>query len=104
MFPSVIYIGCLDMVAEVALTYRMIGITRAPMGKFILHFFNEFDKIVSKGPHDIGNCLTIEHAIRLTTDVPVVGMVLNILHSKIKIQSSKYYVEAKNNYVSQNHY
>ncbi len=28
---------------------------------------------MSKGPHDIGNCLTIEHAIRLITNVSVVG-------------------------------
>ena len=31
---------------------------------------NEFQDIVSKGDHDIGNCNLIEHAIRLTGDIP----------------------------------
>ena len=31
---------------------------------------NEFQDIVSKGNHDIGNCNLIEHAIRLTDDIP----------------------------------
>src|ERR1044071_3574760 len=31
---------------------------------------NEFQDIVSKGDHDIGNCNLIEHAIRLTDDIP----------------------------------
>ncbi len=39
----------------------------------VQQILNEFDKIVSKGSHDIRNCLTIKHVIRLTTDVPVVG-------------------------------
>ena len=32
--------------------------------------FNEFQDIVSKGNHDIGNCNLIEHAIKLTDDIP----------------------------------
>src|SRR6266511_6443874 len=36
----------------------------------ILH---EYDNIVSKGAHDIGNCTSVEHAIRLVSEVPVVG-------------------------------
>src|SRR6266498_1702275 len=35
----------------------------------ILH---EYDDIVSKGAHDIGNCTSIKHAIRLVSEVPVV--------------------------------
>ena len=35
----------------------------------ILH---EYDDIVSKGAHDIGNCTSVEHAIRLVSEVPVV--------------------------------
>ena len=33
----------------------------------------EFDDIVSQGVHDIENCQTIEHAIRLLDETPVVG-------------------------------
>ncbi len=32
----------------------------------------EFDDVVSRGTHDIGNCQTIEHAIRLMDETPVV--------------------------------
>ena len=38
----------------------------------VQQILDEFDEIVSKGPHDIENCLTIEHAIRLITNVLVV--------------------------------
>ena len=31
---------------------------------------NEFQDVVSKGDHDIGNCNLIEHAIRLIDDIP----------------------------------
>src|ERR1044071_434726 len=31
---------------------------------------NEFQDIVLKGDHDIGNCNLIEHAIRLTDNIP----------------------------------
>ena len=33
----------------------------------------EYDDIVSKGAHDIRNCTSVEHAIRLVSKVPVVG-------------------------------
>ncbi len=33
----------------------------------------EYDDVVSRGVHDIGNCRTIEHAIRLMDETPVVG-------------------------------
>ena len=35
----------------------------------ILH---EYDNIISKGSHDIGNYISVEHAIRLVSEVPVV--------------------------------
>jgi len=40
--------------------------------KEIQQILNEFDEIVSKEPYDIGNFLTIEHIIRLITEVSVV--------------------------------
>ena len=33
----------------------------------------EYDDVVSREAHDIGNCRTIEHAIRLIDETPVVG-------------------------------
>src|SRR6266496_2117886 len=33
----------------------------------------EYDDMVSRGAHDIGNCQTIEHAIKLMDETPVVG-------------------------------
>ncbi len=33
----------------------------------------EFDDVVSRGAHDIENCRTIEHAIRLMNETSVVG-------------------------------
>ena len=41
--------------------------------KEVQQILNEFDEIVSKRAHDIRNCQTIEHAIRLITDIPVIG-------------------------------
>ncbi len=38
----------------------------------VQQILNKFDEIVSKEPHDIGNYLTIEYAIRLITNGPVV--------------------------------
>jgi len=33
----------------------------------------EYDDVVSRGTHDIGNCRTIEHVIRLMDETSVVG-------------------------------
>ncbi len=33
----------------------------------------EYDDVVSRGVHDIENCQTIEHAIRLLNETSVVG-------------------------------
>src|SRR6266542_3670563 len=38
----------------------------------VQQIFHEYDDIVSKGAHDIGNCTSVEHAIRLISEVPVV--------------------------------
>src|SRR6266542_1212479 len=39
----------------------------------IQKIFEEYDDIISKGEHEIGNCTSVEHAIRLVSEVPVVG-------------------------------
>ncbi len=41
--------------------------------KEVQKILEEYDDIVSKGTHDIGNCTSVEHAIRLVSEVPVVG-------------------------------
>ncbi len=33
----------------------------------------EYDDVVSREAHDIGNCRTIEYAIRLLDETPIVG-------------------------------
>ncbi len=38
----------------------------------VQQILNKFDEIVSKGLYNIENCLTIEYAIRLITNIPVV--------------------------------
>src|SRR6266498_5706512 len=38
----------------------------------IQQILHEYDDIVSKGPHDIGNCTSVEHTIRLINEVPVI--------------------------------
>ncbi len=43
--------------------------------KKVQQILNEFVEIVSKGSHDIGNCLTIKHTIKLTTDILVAGKI-----------------------------
>jgi len=32
---------------------------------------NEYDDVVSKGSHDIGNCKLVKHDIRLTDERPI---------------------------------
>src|ERR1043165_5185445 len=38
--------------------------------KEVEELLREYQDIVSKGDHDIGNCDIVEHAIRLTDDIP----------------------------------
>jgi len=33
----------------------------------------KYDNVVSREAHDIGNCQTIEHTIRLLNEIPVMG-------------------------------
>ena len=40
------------------------------MEEEIEELLREYQDIVSKGDHDIGNCNIVEHAIRLTDDIP----------------------------------
>ena len=52
--------------------------------KEVQQILNEFDEIVSKGSHNIRNCLTIEHTIRLMMDVSVVGKMRYHIPKKYK--------------------
>src|SRR6266540_4376477 len=40
--------------------------------KEVQKILEEYDDIVSKGAHDIRNCTSVEHMIRLVSEVPVV--------------------------------
>src|SRR5688572_13956943 len=52
--------------------YNIIGdeAYRSEIDQAVKTIIEEFDDVVSKGPHDIGNCITIEHAIRLNNENP----------------------------------
>src|SRR6266542_5479567 len=41
--------------------------------KEVQKILHEYDDIVSKGAHNIGNCTSVEHVIRLISEIPVVG-------------------------------
>ncbi len=70
----------------------------------VQQILNKFDKIVSKGLHDIENCLIIKHIIRLITDVPVVGKIgyhipkeHKWIEDQIKIMLKNRVIEESNN-------
>ncbi len=41
----------------------------------VQQILNEFDNIMSKGVHNIGNCLTIKYIIRLIINILVIGKI-----------------------------
>src|SRR6266540_3646466 len=51
------------------LLYEITDIYPEDLQKILQEYYD----IVSKGAHDIGNCTSVEHAIRLVSEVPVVG-------------------------------
>ncbi len=53
--------------------FEIIGIERIKVEKTLKIILEEYDDVVSQGAHNIGNCQTIEYAIRLLDKIPVVG-------------------------------
>ncbi len=53
--------------------FEIIGTEGTEVEQALKIILEEFDDVVSRGAHDIGNCRTIEHAIRLMDETLVVG-------------------------------
>ncbi len=53
--------------------FEITGTEGTEVEQALKMIFEEFDDMVSWGAHDIGNCRTIEHAIRLMDETPVMG-------------------------------
>jgi len=53
--------------------FEITGIEGTKIEKALKVILEEYDDVVSREAHDIGNCRTIEHAIRLLDEIPVVG-------------------------------
>ncbi len=51
--------------------FEITGIKGIEVEKTLKIILKEYNDIVSQGVHDIGNCQTIEHAIRLLDETPV---------------------------------
>ena len=53
--------------------FEIMGTEGTEVEQALKMILEEFDDVVSRGAHDIGNCRTIEYAIRLMDETPVVG-------------------------------
>ncbi len=53
--------------------FEITGTEGTEVEQVLKIILEEFDDVVSRGAHDIRNCRTIEHAIRLMDETPVVG-------------------------------
>src|SRR6266540_3908956 len=53
--------------------FEITGTEGTAVEQTLKAILEEYDDVVSRGAHDIGNCQTIEHAIRLMDETPVVG-------------------------------
>jgi len=53
--------------------YELIGeeVMDTHVKEMLDEILNEYDDIVSKGPHDIGNCTQVKHDIRLNNERPI---------------------------------
>src|ERR1043166_5788395 len=56
------YLASLDLIQEEIITTFSQVIDE---GQLVAEILEEYADIISKGPHDIGNCTAVEHAIRL---------------------------------------
>ena len=53
--------------------FELTGIEGTEVEKALKIILDEYDDVVSREVHDIGNCWTIKHTIRLLDEIPVVG-------------------------------
>src|SRR6266536_4819566 len=53
--------------------YELIGeeVMDTHVKEMLDEILNEYDDVVSKGPHNIGNCTQVKHDIRLNDDKPI---------------------------------
>ncbi len=52
--------------------FEITGTEGTEVEQALKAILEEYDDVISQGAHDIGNCRTIEHAIRLMDEIPVV--------------------------------
>jgi len=62
-----------DKYNQEARLYELISkeVIDAHIKKMLNKILNEYDNIVSKGPHDIRNCKLVKHDIRLNDEKPI---------------------------------
>src|SRR6266498_2134358 len=62
-----------DKYNQKAKLYKLIGeeVMDTHVKEMLDEILNDYDDIVSKGPHDIGNCKLVKHNIRLTDERPI---------------------------------
>src|SRR6266498_652741 len=62
-----------DKYNQKAKLYELIGeeVMDTHVKEMLDEILNEYDDVVSKGPHDIGNCTQVKHDIRLNDDKPI---------------------------------
>ncbi len=62
-----------DKYNQKAKLYKLIGkeVMDTHVKEMLDKILNEYDDVVSKGPHDIGNCKLVKHDIRLNDERPI---------------------------------
>src|SRR6266542_2195958 len=62
-----------DKYNQEAKLYELIGeeVMDSHVKEMLDEILNEYDDVVSKGPHDIGNCTQVKHDIMLTDERPI---------------------------------
>ncbi len=62
-----------DKYNQEAKLYELIGeeVMDTHVKEMLDEILNEYDDVVSKGPHDIGNCTQVKHDIRLNDERPI---------------------------------
>ncbi len=62
-----------DKYSQEAKLYELIGeeVMDSHIKEMFDEILNEYDDVVSKGPHDIGNCKLVKHDIRLNDKRPI---------------------------------